>query len=69
MRIREIRQEKGMTQQELADRSHITRESICRYECGKRVPDLKNLIRIRCALECTLDELVGPEYIASESAS
>jgi len=60
LKIKELRKRAGLTQQELADKALVTRSQISRYENGKRYPDLPNLIRIKCAIGCTLDELVGP---------
>ena len=37
--IKEARLEKGMTQQELADRVYVTRQTISKWELGKSVPD------------------------------
>lgn len=37
--IKEARLKKGMTQQELADRVYVTRQTISKWELGKSVPD------------------------------
>ncbi len=37
--IKEARIKKGMTQQELADRVYVTRQTISKWELGKSVPD------------------------------
>ncbi len=41
--IRDARTEKGMTQQELADRVYVTRQTISKWELGKSVPDEASL--------------------------
>lgn len=58
-RIKEIRKSKGMTQEALSRVSGVRREQIVRYENGKRVPDLCNLVKIKDALGCSLDDLVS----------
>lgn len=37
--IKEARLKKGMTQQDLADRVYVTRQTISKWELGKSVPD------------------------------
>lgn len=39
-KIRNLRENKGMTQQTLADKLHVTRQAISRWECGARYPDI-----------------------------
>lgn len=43
--LKEIRKEKGMTQQELGDRSGISPKLIARYECGDCNPKNMTLER------------------------
>ena len=38
--LRKAREEKGMTQQSLAEQLYVTRQSVSRWECGDRYPDL-----------------------------
>lgn len=42
-RIKELRKEKGLTQQELGDKINVTKVSICCYENGTRNPTLQTL--------------------------
>lgn len=58
MNLREKRLEKGMTQQELADKAGVLNTAICNYETGIREPDFKTLINLSAALDCTIDELI-----------
>lgn len=58
-KIRELRLQKRLTQEELAERAGITRTTICNIENG--VQDdikVKNLKRIADALEVSLAELI-----------
>ena len=59
MKIREIRKEKGITQQGLATKAGIAREMVNRYERGVSVPDTTTLIKIAKALDTTIDNLVS----------
>ena len=38
--LRRAREEKGMTQQYLAEQLYVTRQAVSRWECGDRYPDL-----------------------------
>ena len=39
-RIKERREARHMTQQQLADRLYVSRQTVCRWENGTRCPDL-----------------------------
>jgi transcriptional regulator with XRE-family HTH domain len=59
MRIKEIREAKGMTAAELAKAVNTTPVSISRYETGKRKPDIFKAAEIAKVLNVTVDELIG----------
>lgn len=58
MNLKEIRTEKGMTQESLAQSCGISRQRITNYEIGIREPNLETLKKLAVALECTVDELL-----------
>lgn len=51
-RLRLLRNDKDLTQKELADMIHITEQTLNKYEKGHRVPDADCLNRMVNALEC-----------------
>jgi transcriptional regulator with XRE-family HTH domain len=57
-RLREIRQKKGMTQQELADIAQMSLTYISNMEHGMKVPSLTTIIRLAVALDCGVRDLV-----------
>ena len=59
--IKRKREQLGMTQQELADKLFVSRQTVCRWEGGSRCPDLVMSKRIAMALGVSLDELVSEE--------
>lgn len=59
MNLKEIRKERGMTQQQLADSCGMKNTRIANYEAGIREPRLQDAQKIAVALSCTLDELIG----------
>lgn len=57
--IRLIREQKGLTQGELAESAGIGRPYLSRVENGKYNPGICLLLRIAQALECKVDDLVS----------
>ena len=60
-RLKDLRLEKGLSQQELGNMVDVTKVSICGYENGTRMPTVENLIRLADALETTTDYILGKE--------
>ena len=56
--LKEIRQQKGITAERLAEISNLTKTQIWSYESGRREPPLASLIAIADALGISLDLLV-----------
>ncbi len=50
-RIRQAREERGMSQSELAERTYRTRPSISEMETGKMEPDASTLVYLSTALD------------------
>jgi transcriptional regulator with XRE-family HTH domain len=60
-KIKELRKEKGLTQAELSQISHVPRICIARYEAGEHQPGMGNAQKLAAALGVTVDELIGKE--------
>ena len=63
--IRSKREEHDMTQQELADMLHVTRQTVSRWESGSRCPDLILSKKIADTFGISLDELVSSSDVES----
>ena len=59
MKLKEIRKERGIKQNQLSEMCGINQNTISRYETGTREPRLRDLQAMASALNCTLDELIG----------
>lgn len=59
--LRDIMNEVGINQRELAKEANLTRATISRYLNKQRIPDLRALINICYVLECELSDLI-PTY-------
>lgn len=55
--IRAKRKAAGMTLEQLADRLHVTRQAVCRWEVGDALPTADRLPDIAAALGCSIDDL------------
>jgi len=60
-RIKDLRIENGMSQQELGDAIGVTKVSICGYENGTRIPSLETFGLLADAFGTTTDYLLGRE--------
>jgi transcriptional regulator with XRE-family HTH domain len=59
MRLLEIRNSKGMTQKQLAERLGVTIRTITNYENGSREPNIKTLIALTQIFGVSADYLLG----------
>lgn len=60
-RIKSIRTQRGMAQNELAKRINKSKSAVCGYESDAQVPPLEVLVSIASVLNVSLDYLVGFE--------
>lgn len=58
-RISSLRKQKGLSQQELADRLNVSKSSIAMYETEKREPDFEILERLAEYFSVSIDYLIG----------
>ena len=58
-RIRECRQEKGLTQEEVAKTLNITRSTYAKYEREELQPNIDMILLISNFFEVTTDYLLG----------
>jgi len=56
--LKRVREEKGLTQQTLADNLYVTRQAVSRWEGGSRYPDLMTAKKMAQFLEVSLDDLL-----------
>ena len=57
-KLYELRKEKGLSQEELANCLDVTRQTVSKWELGDSTPDLDKLILLGELFEISLDELV-----------
>ena len=62
MRLKELRNRAGLSQEELAIKFDTTSATISRWETGKHMPKRKNILkRISQFFHCTIDDLLSDD--------
>lgn len=70
-RLKSLREENGLTQEELAKKLSVSKSAISYYENGKRIPTVDNFHKLASILNVSFDYLVGNDYfeIADDDVS
>ena len=61
--IKKLRTDKGLTQDELAEKIYVTRTAISKWESGRGFPNIESLKTISKYFSVSLDELLSGEEI------
>ena len=61
--IKAKREQLGLTQQDLAEKLFVSRQTVCRWENGSRCPDLIMAKKISMVLGISLDEMIPGEAV------
>lgn len=69
MSLKEIRMQKGLTQQEVADAIGCSSVVYSRYETGARQPSLEVVLRLADVMGVTVDYLLGREVTETTTLS
>ena|SRR5690554_355857 len=64
--LKNLRKQKGLSQEELAERLHVVRQTISKWEKGLSIPDANLLIRISEIFETPVSTLLGDTVEQSE---
>lgn len=57
-KLYELRKQKGLSQEELASRLNVSRQTVSKWEVGDSTPDMEKLVAMSDLFEISLDELV-----------
>jgi putative transcriptional regulator len=60
-RVREFRVERGWTQQDLAEKAGVSRQSINSIECRRYVPSLQLALLFARVFRCSTDDIFSLE--------
>ena len=60
-KLKELRKQKGISQEQLAEKIYVSRQAITKWESGNGLPDIENLIAISSLFNESLDSLLSEE--------
>ncbi len=63
-----LRKQKGLSQEELAHRLNVSRQTVSKWEVGESSPDMEKLVAISELFDISLDELVLDKVVKKENA-
>jgi len=66
MYIKELREQKGMTQKELAEKMQVSFQTISKWENGVNMPDITHIPRLKDIFGVSTDVLLGLEPMEKE---
>lgn len=58
-KLKYLRKQKGLTQEDLAEKLNVSRQSVTKWESGKSLPNLENIKEISNIFSVSIDLLVG----------
>lgn len=64
-KLQELRKNRGMTQEELAEVLYVSRTAISKWESGRGYPSIDSLKRIASYFSVTIDDLLSGEKLIS----
>lgn len=67
--LKTLRKQKGFSQEELATRLHVVRQTISKWEKNLSVPDADMLVRLAEILDVTVTELLGAKIDGTADAN
>lgn len=62
-KLQELRKQKGLTQEELADKLYVSRTAVSKWESGRGYPNIESLKSIAQFFSVTVDELLSSNEI------
>ena len=62
-KLQELRKQKGLTQEELAEQLYVSRTAISKWESGRGYPNIESLKAIAKFFSVTVDELLSSDEI------
>ncbi len=56
--LKRIREKAGLSQERLAEKIGVSRQAVTKWETGKGIPDIENIISLSSLFEVSIDELL-----------
>ena len=65
-KIKNLRKQAGLSQEELAEKLHVSRQTVFKWEAGKAIPDTDNVVLMSKLFQVPLEELLYDEIELEE---
>ena len=65
--LRNLRKSKNMSQEELAERVKVTRQSVSKWETGEAYPEMNNILELCKIFHCHINDLVNDNILDIDS--
>lgn len=62
-----LRKKKGLSQEELAEKLGVSRQSVSKWESNNTYPETDKIVQICNIFECTMDDLINDNITDVES--
>ncbi len=67
-KLKSIRKQAGMSQEQLAERLGVSRQAVTKWETDAGIPDIENIMAISALFDISIDELLSNERGAKKPA-
>jgi transcriptional regulator with XRE-family HTH domain len=64
-----LRKKSGLSQDQLAEKLHVTRQSVSKWELGESLPDIENIVKLSNTFGVTIDFLCKDDEIDDSNQS
>lgn len=65
-KLKQIRKERGITQEQIATHLKVARQTVSKWESGKSIPDIDNAYQLAAFLSVDIETLLGQEQDINE---
>ena len=62
-KLKNNRKQAGLTQEEIAQKLHVSRQTISNWETGRSIPDIYSLVELSNIYDISLDHLVKEDIV------
>ena len=64
--LRNLRKRKGLSQEELAGKVKVSRQSVSKWECSEAYPEMNNILELCKIFHCHINDLVNDSIIDAD---
>lgn len=61
--LKNLRKQKNLSQEELAEKVRVSRQSVSKWECGEAYPEMNNLLELCRIFHCKINDLVNDSIL------